>query len=365
MLLLAAALAVVPPTPDWMGTLYDQRPQTRLSQLVVPGTHDSGAFAIDTVAPCKVTPIAGLNPVQAAAAKSNPCAAGRLAKAQSRNFTGQLNGGIRYLDMRLGVPAPKVITAKAIPKKMSASAAAKVPIVLQHSFTSVRFTKALQQIVGFANAHPREQIILDFQHIDLTNKQKKVDAYYTKAIDKVLRTYSVGGNTVCSRAWTRTAFPDPLTTTLGQAWEAGRNIVVLHAAGQLPQRDCYHPREAVLYSPWPNTEDPTTSDTANLGYLQSRQAGLSGQSSCSVSGGNQCGLFVNQLQLSFTFTSQAQCLTGTRSQNCSLADLARLRNPSVVPAMSAWQAQGLPINLSIVDFFEINDTARGLIALNP
>ena len=32
--------------------------------------------------------------------------------------------------------------------------------------------------------------------------------------------------------------------------------------------------------------------------------------------------------------------------------------------MTDWKAAGLPINLSIVDFFEINDTARGLIALN-
>jgi hypothetical protein len=32
--------------------------------------------------------------------------------------------------------------------------------------------------------------------------------------------------------------------------------------------------------------------------------------------------------------------------------------------MQSWQAQGLPINVSIVDFFEISDTARGLIALN-
>ena len=364
MLLLAAALAVVPPTPDWMGSLYAERPDTKLSSLVIPGTHDSGAFKIDTSGKCKVVPIAGLSPIQAAVAKSNPCAAGKLSKAQSQNFTGQLNGGIRYLDMRLGVPQPKVLPPKKIPKKLSNAKAAKVPIVMQHSYVSIRFTKALDQIVTFAKAHPREQIILDFQHIDLTGK-KKVDKYYSSAIDKILRTYQAGGSTVCSRAWTASAIPDIPNATLGQAWTAGRNLVVLYAKGQLPKRDCFRARESVLYSPWPNTEDPATSDTANLGYLQDRKNALAGSASCTVDNGNQCGLFVDQLQLSFGIGSQATCLGNSQATPCSLEDLARLRNPSVVPAMTGWQSQGLPINLSIVDFYQINDTARGLIALNP
>ena len=364
MLLLAAALAVVPPTPDWMGSLYADRPDTKLSSVVIPGTHDSGAFRIDTSGKCKVEAIAGASPVMAAIAKSNPCGAGKLSKAQNQTFTGQLNGGIRYLDMRLGVPASKALPAKKIPKRLTTKAAAKVPIVLQHTFTSLRFTKALDQIVGFAKQHPREQIILDFQHIDLTGT-KKVDRYYTAAIDKILRTYKVGGTTVCSRAWSASAIPDVANATLGQAWNAGRNILVLHATGELPRRDCFRPREQSLYSPWPNTEDPATSDAANLQYLQNRQAALAGTQACNVSDGNRCGLFVNQLQLSFGLGSQASCLAKSRTTPCSLEDLARLRNPGVVPAMTSWQSQGLPINLSIVDFYQINDTARGLIALNP
>lgn len=363
MLLLAAALAVAPPTPDWMGTLYDQRPDTRLSQMVIPGTHDSGAYAIDTASPCKVTPIAGVNPVYVSAAKANPCAAAKMAKAQSQNFTDQLNGGVRYLDMRLGVPAPKALKPKQVPKKLTNAKAAKVPIVLQHSYSSVRFTKALQQIVGFATAHPREQIILDFQHIDLTG-QKKVDTYYTSAIDKILRTYKVGATTTCSRAWSNSVIPDVTGATIGQAWQANRSIIVLYAKGELPKHGCYRQRESVLYSPWPNTEDPAVSDAKNLEYLTSRRSALTGSAACSVAGGNQCGLFVDQLQLSFGFSSQTQCLTGSRSTNCSLEDLARLRNPGAVSQMQNWRSQDLPVNISILDFYEIGDTAAPLIALN-
>lgn len=346
-----------------MGTLYADKPDTRLTQVVIPGTHDSGAFKIDTSGKCKVTAIAGANEAMAAAGKGNPCGAGKLSKAQAQNFTGQLNGGIRYLDMRLGVPEDKVVSTKKAGKELTNKAAAKVPIVLQHTFTSLRFTKGLQQIVKYAKAHPREQIILDFQHIDLTDK-KKVNKYYTSAIDKILRTYKVGGTTVCSRAWTSSKIPDPVQATFRQAWDANRNILVLYAKGELPKNSCYRPRESYLYSPWPNTEDPAVSATANSGYLAARKDALAGAAPCAVSGGNQCGFFVNQLQLSMGLSSQIQCLLGSRTQNCSLLDLATLRNPSAVQEMTAWKTQGLPVNISIVDFYENADTAPQLIALN-
>ncbi len=363
MLLLAAALAVVPPTPDWMGTLYNDRPETKISEVVIPGTHDSGAFKIDTEGNCKVTAIAGANQAQVAASKGNPCAAGKLAKAQSQNFTGQLNAGIRYLDMRLGVPENKVVSKKKAGKKLTNAKAWKVPIHLQHTFVSLRFTKGLDQILTWAKAHPREQVILDFQHIDLTGT-KKIDKYYTSAIDKILRTYKVDGTSVCSRAWNDKVMPDVTGATFGQAWAAQRNVLVLYAAGELPKNSCYREREKVLYSPWPNTESPTISAADNLGYLTNRRTALSGSTDCTVSGGNQCGLFVNQLQLSMSFTSQVQCLGKTRTQNCSLLELAQLRNPTVVAEMTDWRNQGLPLNLSIVDFYEVNDTAAGLLQLN-
>jgi hypothetical protein len=367
MLVLAAALAVVPPTPDWMGQLYADRPDTTLTQMVIPGTHDSGSFKIPTEGTCKVTPIANAGPA-AVAAKANPCAAGRLSKAQNRNFTGQLNGGIRYLDMRLGVPENKVVKPKKAKRKLTDKKAAKVPVYTHHTFISQRFRTSIKQIVRWAQAHPKEQVILDFQHIDLTGK-KRIDTYYKTAIDKMLRTYKVGGTTVCSRAWTKKAAPDVANTALGRAWAADRNLIVLYKKGELPKRSCYRPREQVMASQWPNTEDVATSDEANVGYLTGRQSALASGSGCSLVGNqgpsNQCGLFVSQLQLSMQFANQAACVSGSRSDGpCSLLELAQTRNPTVVPQMTAWKSQGLPVNISIVDFFEVGDTAVGQIALN-
>ena len=85
------------------------------------------------------------------------------------------------------------------------------------------------------------------------------------------------GTTVCSRAWTSSAIPDPAQATFRQAWDANRNILVLYAKGELPKNACYRARETNLYSPWPNTEDPAVSTTANAGYLQARKDGSGSQ----------------------------------------------------------------------------------------
>lgn len=369
----APAAASPPPPADWMATVFADRADTTLSAIVIPGTHDSGAYAIDVTPPCDITPIAGTDAATVAGARANPCVAADLARAQDRSLADQLADGIRYLDLRVGVPADRVLTRRQAVRKaprLTADRAAKVPLVLQHTFVSVRLRTALAEIVRFAVAHPREQVLLDIQHVDLTG-DPKVDAYYTKALDLVLRRYQVDGTTVCSRAWSSAAVDVPdaklgTGVTLAQAWAANRNLLVLKADGELPTRSCYRSREQALWSPWPNTEDPAASVTANEGYLASRRAALTGQEPCSADGGNRCGLFVDQLQLSAQLMTQVGCLTNSRTTDCSLAALAAKVNDGVVGRMSAWRAQGLPVNIAIVDYYDRSAPAyaAGLIALN-
>ena len=106
------------------------------------------------------------------------------------------------------------------------------------------------------------------------------------------------------------------------------------------------------------------STSANTGYLQARKDALAGSQACTVSGGNQCGFFVKPAAAdkSMGLSSQIQCLGGSRTQNCSLLDLAQLRNPTAVQGHDGWDAQGMPLNISIVDFYEVSSTAAQLIA---
>jgi hypothetical protein len=236
---------------------------------------------------------------------------------------------------------------------------------------SQRLTTGLADVVRFAVAHPKEQVILDIQHVDLTG-DKKVDRYYTAALDRVLRSYRVDGTAVCSRAWSRKAIPtnDARLGTdvpISQAWTADRNILVLRAAGELPDRSCYRSREKALWSPWPNTQDPAASTAANAGYLQARSDALAGTVPCATSDGNRCGLFVDQMQLSIQLPTQVACLTGAQSEGCSLAAFARLVNDTVVDQLMRWRSvEGRPVNIAIVDFYEDSAPAyaAGLIAMN-
>lgn len=65
--------------PDWMGNLVQSRPEVTLGEMVIPGTHDSGSYSIDTF---KVFSAVGRN--------------------QNVSVLDQLHRGARALDLRLG-----------------------------------------------------------------------------------------------------------------------------------------------------------------------------------------------------------------------------------------------------------------------
>lgn len=65
--------------PDWMGNLVQSRPEICLKEMVIPGTHDSGSYSIDSY---KVFSAVG--------------------RSQTVSILEQLHRGARFLDIRLG-----------------------------------------------------------------------------------------------------------------------------------------------------------------------------------------------------------------------------------------------------------------------
>src|SRR5258708_6461052 len=63
-----------PPYVQWMFLLYDRIKDQKLGDIVIPGTHDSGSFSPDMVG---------------------------IARTQDHDLGQQLEGGIRYLDIRV------------------------------------------------------------------------------------------------------------------------------------------------------------------------------------------------------------------------------------------------------------------------
>jgi hypothetical protein len=117
---------------DWMKHLD---PNRRLSQLSIPGTHDSGTFTFDD----------GIFDPDA--------------QTQSMDFTHQLDAGLRYFDVRVGI-----LSSGAPP----VGGCSNTQVHLFHSYYCLGlYQDALQQIGTFLLAHPSEFVVMS-----LTNSSK-------------------------------------------------------------------------------------------------------------------------------------------------------------------------------------------------
>lgn len=362
----------VPLGPDrWMEDVYAEVSSVTLGAMVLPGTHDSGSYGIDVVKPCDIVPAAGTPEVITLLATANPCAAGGMYRAQDENLTEQLEAGIRYLDLRVSVPAADAgpVTKESASLDSASPGSPSPPVeaatddfVLEHEFVSTELTGALDQILQFAATRPREQIILDFQHIDLADDADTA-AYYAE-LSSLLTTYAPeGAQPVCDRAWDADVLgttPESLATsvTLQDAWDADRNLVVLVPDATLPASPCYYPRSNAILSQWPNTEDPAASLQKNSEQLAERRTRLAATPPECSNGGtdtsqgdNWCGFFVNQMQLTFQPITFARCITDT-TEECSLFAYSQMVNNTVGPQVETWAAEeDLPVNIVIVDYY--------------
>lgn len=360
--------------PDrWMEDVYTDAPDTTLGAMVLPGTHDSGSYAIDVEQPCDIVPAAGTPGVITTLAKANPCAAAGMYRAQDETVGEQLDAGIRYLDLRVSVPeagalpvtataSPGASDAAASPAATPSPAGLDTEFVLEHEFVSTPLTEALDQILTFAASHPKEQVILDFQHIDLADGADQ-PAYYA-ALGQVLQEYAPSGaESVCARSWDADVLGETPATlasgvTLGKAWEVDRNLVVLVPDDTLPAASCYYPRSNAILSQWPNTEDPAASLANNTAQLNQRAQRLAADpQQCSNGGSNPdqgdnwCGFFVNQMQLTFQPATFAGCIADT-TEACSLYAYSQKVNNTIGPQVQDWAVtQALPVNIVIVDYY--------------
>ncbi len=360
--------------PDrWMEAVYADHPDTPLGKLVIPGTHDSGSYGINVNAPCPLVPAAGTNVGIDAISATNPCAAAGMYRAQDQNLTAQLQAGIRYLDLRVSIPRSDSSTTTS---PAPSADPAQIPFVLEHEFVSTPLKGALDEILTFAESHPKEQVILDFQHIDLAKDADKT--YFYTGLQSLLKNYApTGASPVCDSSWNADKLqltPAKLSgVTLGQAWDAGSNLVVLVPNGTLPADPCYFERNDAIMSQWPNTEDPATSVSDNQQQLVERQQRLAanpqqcaGDGKDVSQGNNWCGFFVNQMQLTFQPATFVRCIQDTQP-DCSLYAYAEKSNNAVPTQIQDWRiTQALPVNIVIVDYFNNTDPSytTSLIDIN-
>jgi hypothetical protein len=212
-MLLALLLALDFTLPaDWMArnaTLLEQRP---LATVVLPGSHDAASYSLErssAVCAARTNRFAGLASFVAAP----------RARTQEVSLTAQLDGGIRYLDLRVC----------AVPGETRR-------FFVHHTFLGAPLDDALKQIDAFSRAHPREVLLLDFQHLNGFN-----DADRTLLARDLEKRFA-------GRLLPASANPGALT--LLQLWNARVSIVVL--VDRAPLSPHLFDRAATLVSRWPN-----------------------------------------------------------------------------------------------------------------
>lgn len=186
-------------TAHWMEQMGDRVSRKPLNTLVLPGTHDSGSYAITTKS--QPTPLAS-DSLKAAAALQLP-AVEAWAKSQSFGLAEQFKRGIRYFDLRIYERSPGEFW-------------------LHHSFYSVPLLPELHALraMVLTPAFAKEIVILD---IPLVGGDKVSTAGHAALADILWDHF--GGNLPDSRNGTKLA----PTTKLVDFWSAECNVIVLYS----------------------------------------------------------------------------------------------------------------------------------------
>lgn len=125
----------------WMGKLSVDKMNLPISQLALPGSHDSGSFWLDSSGP--------LAPDESKAFKYFKGVVHNWSITQDLDFCQQLNIGIRYFDMRIAF------------KRNTKN------FYVVHGLYGKEITPLLCDIKTFLDHHPSEVVILDFNHLYL------------------------------------------------------------------------------------------------------------------------------------------------------------------------------------------------------
>jgi len=211
---------------DWMANLPTKVTKLPLKQLVIPGSHDSGAYYLDPstpIAPGEPSIVYTLSYYFGSCVKS---VIKRWSTTQQLNFTNQLEIGIRYFDMR------------------SAYLKSVDDILCVHGLYGYPIKKLLIEINNFLNSHPKEVVILDFNHFySLTPQlhQRLVQNILKVFADKIYSPSTKGIN-----------------SSLDDIWSVKKQVIIVYSNEQMVKQVKLLWPSKFIDSPWFNTSSIST-----------------------------------------------------------------------------------------------------------
>uniref|UniRef100_A0A8D0BHI8 Phosphatidylinositol specific phospholipase C X domain containing 2 n=1 Tax=Salvator merianae TaxID=96440 RepID=A0A8D0BHI8_SALMN len=204
---------------DWMGSLAPSLSALPLANLAIPGSHDSFSYWVDEKSP--------VGPDQATAIK-------RLAKislvrkimkkwsvTQNLTFKEQLEGGIRYFDLRVS----------------SKPGEAGQEIYFIHGLFGIKVWDGLMEMNTFLANHPKEVIFLDFNHFYAMDNNHHV--YLISRIQDVFQTR------LCEKECVE-------SVTLQSLWERQQQVLIFYHHPLFKEYPFLWPGNK-MPAPWANT----------------------------------------------------------------------------------------------------------------
>ena len=307
----------------WMEQLYKNRPDTRIRDMVIPASHDAGAYGMNgssDIAPGETGWYNLAKPIVA-----------NWGNTQNVNAYHQLNGGIRSLDLR-------VLHHKGRP-------------VIVHGLVSVTLEEVLKDVKEWSAQHPKELVILEFAKNPKTVEEQEImhNLVMQYLGDRVL----VNNNNRFNAA----------NLTLNHAWQENKSILLMTNAGHLHSK----------YEQWFNSDAMLTGvygDTTSIGSLHH-----------SLINGRDHRLGLNNQDpnrwhnISITFTPDADAIASgvfgglidlfTREDTPkNLWQLTQKLKFAAAEWIPQWVSEGKKVNFVSADFFQDTKIVDVAIAMN-
>ncbi len=208
------------PRSDWMGDMDSQLRDLQVNHVIIPGTHDSGTYAISEaglfapdapmirIATALKEKHVNLTAVQLSLAlNSSPSLVKDFvsgwSRTQIRTISEQLSDGIRYLDLR----ATGNVTAGG-------------DAYIAHGLFGDSLSEMIRQVRDFTVQHPKEVIVIEISHFNAMS----LDAHHRliNDIENQLGPYLV------SRERPDGTLAVHPNITFGELWDSGKRIFVIY-----------------------------------------------------------------------------------------------------------------------------------------
>lgn len=300
----------LPRRSSWMEDVFTGREGALLKEIIIPGTHDSATYGI--------TPDSDVSPDGSSIYNAAKTIAANWGKTQNLDTIGQLEDGIRYLDLRI--------------------LKHKGEFVIVHGLVSVTLDSVLLQLQQWVQAHPREIVVVEFclrgDLVSDTNQQEEMNSLVTSRIGSAL----LSGN------------HSPAAVTMGDIWAAGKTIVGIVSGDYLADTyDHYWKQEDALSGSYANT--------TSVSYLYTNQTEK-------LSGRDLSKLHHTSVTLTPSTRDVVDSIFLGNLTDASIWDLVQKIRYCPGEWIPGWLSQGLKVNIVIGDYYETTSLVASCIAAN-